>query len=132
MQERKLVARYLDGRVVKGHTLDFSMNKDVFHLSSFDDANVTAEVRIDQLKAVFFVKDFSGNRDYDERKEFDGSCPVNCKKMEITFFDGEKLTGIAEMYMPNRKGFFLFPADKKSNTEKVFVVNKAVMDVKFL
>lgn len=132
MKERKLVARYLDGRVVKGHTLDFSMNKDAFHLASIDTPNMMVEIRIEQLKAVFFVKDFMGNRDYDERSEFNGSCPVNCKKMEITFYDGEKLTGITEMYMPNRKGFFLFPSDKKSNTEKVFVVNKAVREVKFL
>ena len=132
MQERKLVARYLDGRVVKGHTLDFSMNKEAFHLSSIDDPTAVSEVRIEQLKAVFFVKDFMGNRDYDERAEFDGACPVSCKKMEVTFLDGEKLTGIAEMYMPNRRGFFLFPADKRSNTEKVFVVNRAVQDVKFL
>lgn len=132
MQDRKLVARYLDGRVVKGHTLDFSMNKEAFHLSAIEDPNTTTEVRIEQLKAVFFVKDFTGNREYDERKDFDGSCPVNCKKIEVIFYDGEKLTGITEMYMPNRKGFFLFPADKKSNTEKVFVVNRAVQEVKFL
>jgi len=132
MKERKFVARYLDGRVVKGHTLDFSMNKDAFHLASIEDTNTMVEIRIEQLKAVFFVKDFMGNRDYDERSEFNGSCPVSCKKMEITFYDGEKLTGITEMYMPNRKGFFLFPSDKKSNTEKVFVVNKAVREVKIL
>lgn len=132
MKERKLVARYLDGRVVKGDTLDFSMNKDAFHLASIENPNMMFEIRIEQLKAVFFVKDFIGNRDYDERSEFNGTCPVNCKKMEVTFYDGEKLTGITEMYMPNRKGFFLFPTDKKSNTEKVFVVNKAVREVKFL
>ncbi|MDQ7797342.1 MAG: hypothetical protein RDU76_00160 [Candidatus Edwardsbacteria bacterium] len=132
MQERKLVARYLDGRIVKGHTLDFSMNKDAFHLFFNGGPASSSEVRIEQLKAVFFVKDFMGNREYDERRDFDGSYPVNCKKVEVTFFDGEKLTGVTEMYMPNRKGFFLFPADKKSNTEKVFVVNKAVQEVKFL
>jgi hypothetical protein len=108
------------------------MNKDAFHLSSNDEPGPSTEVRIEQLKAVFFVKDFAGNREYDERNDFDGSSPVAGKKMEITFYDGEKLTGVTEMYMPNRKGFFLFPADKKSNTEKVFVVNKAVREIRFL
>jgi len=60
MQERKLVARYLDGRIVKGHTLDFSMNKDAFHLSSNGVPASSSEVRIEQLKAVFFVKVFYG------------------------------------------------------------------------
>ena len=39
MKDRKLVARYLDGRVVKGHTLDFSMNKDALHLASVENPN---------------------------------------------------------------------------------------------
>jgi hypothetical protein len=132
MKESKLVVRYLDGRVVKGHTLDFSSTKEGFHLISGDRAAGSHEVRFNQIKAVFFVKDFIGNREYDERKEFDGSQKVMGKKMQVTFLDGEVLTGIAEVYMPNRVGFMLFPPDPKANTEKVFVVNNSVREVKFL
>jgi len=42
------------------------------------------------------------------------------------------LTGVAEIYMPNRIGFVLFPPDPNSNTEKVFEVNSSVKEVKFL
>jgi hypothetical protein len=132
MKESKLVVRYLNGRVAKGRTLDFSSTKDSFHLLSEDDPQNPVEIRLPQVKAVFFVKDFIGNRDYDERKEFDGRSQMMGKKIQVTFSDGEVLTGRAEVYMPNRKGFMLFPADPKSNTEKVFVVNGSVKEVKFL
>lgn len=132
MKESKLVVRYLDGRVLKGHTLDFSSAKDSFHLLPLDDPSATVEVRLAQIKAVFFVRDFMGQREYDERLEFDGSRPIMGRRIKVTFNDGEVLTGTSEVYMPNRKGFILFPADRKSNAEKVFVVNASVREVKFI
>jgi hypothetical protein len=132
MKESKLVVRYLDGRVIKGHTLDFSSTKDSFHLLPVDNPSNSVEVRLAQIKAVFFVKDFMGQREYDERLEFDGSHPVMGRKIQVTFNDGEVLVGTSEVYMPNRKGFILFPADRRSNSEKVFVVNAAVREVKFM
>lgn len=132
MKESKLVVRYLNGRVVKGRTLDFSSTKDSFHILSDDDPQNPVEIRLGQVKAVFFVKDFIGNREYDERKDFDGRSQMLGKKIQVSFPDGEVLSGRAEVYMPNRKGFMLFPADPKSNTEKVFVVNSSVKEVKFL
>jgi hypothetical protein len=131
-RESKLVVRYLDGRVIKGHTLDFSSTKEGFHLIPEDESAGSREVRFNQVKAVFFVRDFTGNREYDERKEFDGSQKFMGKRMQVTFLDGEVLTGVAEIYMPNRIGFILFPPDPNSNTEKVFVVNSSVREVKFL
>jgi hypothetical protein len=132
MKEMKLVVRYLDGRVLKGHTLDFSSNKDSFHVLLLDDPKTSVEVRLAQIKAVFFVKDFMGQREYDERQEFDGSHTIIGKKIQVTFADGEVLTGTSEVYMPNRKGFILFPVDRKSNAEKVFVANSSVKEVKFV
>lgn len=132
MKESKLVVRYLNGLMAKGRTLDFSSTKDSFHILPDTDQQNPVEIRMGQVKAVFFVKDFIGNREYDESKEFDGSQPVIGKKIQVTFNDGEVLTGRAEVYMPNRTGFMLFPADPKSNTEKVFVVNSSVKEVKFL
>jgi hypothetical protein len=132
MKESKLVVRYLDGRVAKGRTLDFSSTKESFHILPDADQQNPVEIRMGQIKAVFFVKDFIGNREYDERKEFDGSKQVMGKKIQVTFNDGEVLAGRAEVYMPNRQGFVLFPADPNSNTEKVFVVNNSVKEVKFL
>jgi hypothetical protein len=117
--------------VAKGHTLDFSSTKDSFHIAPLD-GGPPLEVRLPQVKAVFFVKDFAGHREYDERKEYDPGQRIIGKKLRVTFNDGEELAGVAEVYMPNRKGFILFPADKFSNADKVFVVNAAVQELTFI
>ena len=82
------------------------------------------------MKAVFFVKDFRGNRHYNESRKIEDGKPG--RKIEVTFFDGEKITGTTQAYNPNNKGFFMFPADAKSNSLRIFVVNWNVRDVKFL
>ncbi len=131
MKESRLVVRYLDGRVVKGHTLDFSATKDSFHIAPLG-GGAPVEVRLPQVKAVFFVKDFAGCSECDERREYDPGQRILGRKLRVTFSDGEVLAGVAEVYMPNRKGFVLFPADKNSNADKVFVVNAAVREVTFI
>src|SRR5262249_28746043 len=71
----KVVARYQDGHVLKGTTNDFLPNKDLFHLTSADVAPGTrpAEVRLADLKAVFFVRDLSGHPEHKKTNEFDPS-----------------------------------------------------------
>jgi len=53
----KIVARYSDGRVLKGYTHDFFPNKSVFHLKSIFGGKVV-EVHLKDLKAVFFCEGF--------------------------------------------------------------------------
>jgi hypothetical protein len=52
--------------------------------------------------------------------------------MEVTFKDGEVLVGTTLGYDPSRPGFFIFPADPKSNNIRVFAVATAVKKVRFL
>jgi hypothetical protein len=89
-----------------------------------------AEITLKDLKAVFFVRDFRGDRKYKESKKLEEGKPG--RKIEVTFSDGEKVVGTTQAYNPNAKGFFVFPADAKSNSLRIFVVNWNVRDVKFL
>jgi hypothetical protein len=129
----KVIARYINGKRVKGLSQDFFPNKDRFHISSpAKPAEVTVEVLVKELKAVFFVRDFSGNYQYDERKSYiEGEKPSG-RKIEVTFNDGEVLVGTTLGYDPSRPGFFLFPADPKSNNIRVFAVTTAVKKVRYL
>lgn len=134
LEHGKIVARYVGGRILKGFTYDFYPNKPRFHLMPAIGGPMgkTIEVRVKDLKAVFFVRDFGGNPDYRERKEFlEGERPPG-RKMEVTFTDGEVLVGSTVGYEPRRPAFFLIPADPKSNNLKVFVVSAAVAKVRFL
>lgn len=134
MDAVKVVVRYADGKVIKGYTQDFFPNKDRFHLqpqqkSSGQD---TQQVLVKDLKAIFFVRDFGGNPTYDERRQFADSDKPQGRKMEILFKDGEKLVGSTLGYEPNRPGFFIHPADDKSNNIRVFVVQAFVDKVRNL
>ena len=133
MEPIKVVLRYADGKVLKGITQDFLPNKDRFHLHSTNQASGEAEeVLVKDLKAIFFVQDFAGNPQYDERKKYvEGEKPSG-RKVEVTFKDGEVLVGSTLGYDPNRPGFFLFPVDPKSNNIRVFAVSPAVKKVRFL
>lgn len=133
MEALKVVARYINGKRVKGLSQDFFPNKDHFHVSPADNPSAEkVEILLKDLKAVFFVRDFAGNYQYDERKEYIQGDKPSGRKIEVTFKDGEVLVGTTLGYEPNRPGFFLFPADPKSNNIRVFAVTTAVKKVRYL
>jgi len=131
--QNRIVVRYRDRRLLKGSTTDFVPTEDVFHLSSADGtAAEPVEVRLSELKAVFFVKDFDGNPAYQERKEFDPERPTVGRKIGVVFKDGELLVGTTEDYRPGCPAFFVTPADPGSNNECCFVVSNAVQNVSLI
>ena len=72
---------------------------------------------------MFFVKDFAGDPDYSEWKHFE--VPRLGLQVAVKFTDGEVMVG-AQLPLTTDYGFLLFPADRGSNNEKVFVVSAAV------
>lgn len=133
MEPVKVVARYIDGKRVKGFSQDFFPHKDRFHIyPAAKPSGDATEVIIKELKAVFFVKDFAGNPMHEERKEYKEGEKPQGRKVEVMFKDGEVLVGTTLGYDPSRPGFFIFPADPKSNNDRVFVVSTAVKKVRFL
>jgi hypothetical protein len=130
----KVVARFADGRMLKGMTADFFPAKDLFHIALEGgpaDAE-PVEVHTSELKALFFVKDLAGNPEYVERKEFDPAHPPAGRRLRVEFRDGEVLVGTTMGYQPGRPGFFLEPADTGSNNERCFVISAATRDVSFI
>ena len=81
----QVVARFTNGTTIKGCTNDFSINKQVFHLQQLD--GEMKEIYLDQLKAVFFVKDYKGNKDY--IKSYNDFISGGGRMIKVTFFDGE-------------------------------------------
>jgi hypothetical protein len=130
----KVVIKYLNGKVIKGFMQNFSPNKDSFHLIPADKApGGSIEVLVKHLKAIFVVRDFTGNPQYDERKKYvEGEKPSGLK-LEVTFTDGEVIVGSTLLgYDPKRQGNFILPADPNSNNIRIFVVSSAVKSVRQL
>jgi hypothetical protein len=134
MQNRaKVVVAYLDGRRPKGYTNDFSPVRDQFFLfpEGVDPkpGDRGTPVRVAELKAVFFVKDFAGDPVHTEAT---GASQLPGKKIEVIFPDGEKLIGSSVAYNLKNLGFFMQPADPAGNNERIFVINRNVKQVKVL
>jgi hypothetical protein len=130
----KVVARFRDGRLVKGSTSDFVPAKEFFHVAEVDAARGTKPVlvQVKELKAVFFVKDFAGRPDYNPTNEFEGDRMPPGRKIKVVFADGEVIVGTTQGYQPGRPGFFMVPADSAANIERCYVVAAATSDVTLL
>ncbi len=127
---QKVVARFRDGRLVRGYTADFHPSKPQLHLSTEPNSSNTLFLQIATLKALFFVRDFKGDRMRVDRHEF-GAAPHG-RKVAVTFHDGETLLGSTLGYRGEGNGFFVHPADPQSNNLRVFVAPGSTREVKFL
>jgi hypothetical protein len=128
--ENKVVARFRDGSMVKGITYDFNPSTDIFHITKTGEGNEILEVSVSQLKAVFFVKSFEGSQDYECRAFTKESLRhIPGLKLKVAFEDGEVIYGTTTGYTPARKAFFLLPADKESNNQRLYVIRESTSKV---
>ncbi|WP_026853465.1 DUF6982 domain-containing protein [Geothrix fermentans] len=126
----QVVARYLDGSTLKGETNDFFPNKELFHVSV--NGSKPLEVKIPELKALYFVRTLQGDPEHQKTNDFPPNGPAPGRKMKVTFKDGEVLVGTTQGYQPGRPGFFLLPADPRSNNERCYIVTSATQSVAFV
>jgi hypothetical protein len=126
----KVIARYWDGLLLRGFTNDFHASRPHLHLSSHPTAGNAAFVPLSQLKALFFVRDFNGNPRHVEERQFIQR--PQGRKIEVTFRDGEVLVGSTLNYRPDGQGFFVQPADARSNNLRVFVTHAAIRHRRFV
>lgn len=120
---------YLDGTLLKGETNDFAPARPKFHVVDAASGD-SREVDCSNLKAIFFVKSLEGLKGRVERKDMERTGMG--KKIQVKFKDGETLVGYTSGYAPNRPSFFVFPADPESNNERIFVMQEATDDIRFL
>lgn len=121
-----VVARYLDGKLLKGTSLDVDPTRPTFHVRPMEGS--TAEVKLKELKALFFVRSLEGDMARHEVHALDpadprakGSTPV-----ALHFPDGEVMIGLTNRFPPNRPFFFIVPVDASSNNIRILVNRSAV------
>ena len=128
MEPNRVVVKFKDNTLAKGKTNDFFPNKNQFHLEEIN--GEILEIGIEDLKAIFFVKDFEGNKDREDN--YNDEIAAGGRKMKVRFLDGETVVGYTLGYSPDRQGFYLTPADLKGNNERIFVVRSATEKIEFL
>jgi len=126
-----VVARFLDGRVLKGTTQDFAPQKPIFHLAAWGDPTAKAlAVPIAALKALFFVRTYDGDPKHVESQDV-SHAKGQGRRIIVTFHDGEVVSGFTTGYSNDKPGFFVIPADPASNNARVFVVAASVKKVEW-
>ena len=125
-ETNRVVAHFMDGRLVKGTTEDFAPSRPKFHLKTVGPEPPVA-IECQRLKAIFFVRDLAGDSGRDDTPGFGhvlaGS--EKGKKIAIQFKDGEVLFGYTLAYTNDRDGFFVEPADPNSNNLRIYVLRNA-------
>jgi len=127
---QKVIARFIDGRMVAGYTNDFHPSKQQLHLFPNPRQGESTFIPLAKLKALFFVREFAGDPTLVERKDFIDA--PQGRKVEVTFHDNEVMVGSTLGYRGEGNGFFLHPADGRSNNLRVFVTASGLRRMRFL
>lgn len=127
-----VVAHYRGGEIRKGYTRNFAFYRDAFDFTEVD-AKTSKElqqiqVRLEELKALFYVKDFAGDPAYqpDQQARREGFG----ERIEVTFYDNETLIGYTHNYKEGNTGFIVYPADEKTNNHIVAVIRSSVRNIR--
>lgn len=121
-----VVVKYKDGRIKKGSTENWSPSNPRFYIHLIEEGG-TEMIHLEHLKAVYFVKDFHGDKN--RKESYDENRPGEGIKVAVEFSDGETLFGYCLSYSPKRDGFMLTPADTHSNNIKIFIIQSATNKV---
>jgi len=130
--EQKIVAHLKQGAIHKGVTHDFDPDSETFHVLPGEGGGVPVRVRTDDMKALFWVKDYLGNRHFVARRTFDDG--KDGRQAIVTFEDGEEIWGTVgrDSEEGSDTGFFLTPADEEDNNIRIFVIRSAMKDLRLV
>ncbi len=128
MNNYKLVVRQKDKTLLKGKSIDFDPNRLFFNMSLL--SGVQTKIHMENLKAIFIVKDYAGNKDY--TYSYEDVLFWYGIKIRITFNDGEIMIGYISDYISSKRGFFVTPADIKGNNRGIYVIRSSTKDITYI
>jgi hypothetical protein len=127
--ENKIVVHMKDGAIHKGVTQDFDPAGEEFYVLPAEGGGVPLHIRLEDMKALFYVKDYVGNSDFVARRHFEQARRAG-KRVVITFLDGEEMWGTVGEMDDDSPGFFLYPVDQEDNNIRVFVIRSSLKDMR--
>ena len=129
--EQKIVVNMTGGAVYKGVTHDFSPKQAAFHVLPAEGGGVPIRVNMSDMKAMFWVKDYLGNREFVARRDFHPGRVAEGRRAILTFADGETIWGTVTEDDPSVPGFFFVPSDERDNNTKIFVVRDSLKELRW-
>ena len=87
-----------------------------------------------EIRAVYFVREFQGPPDQDEKKTFQSRPKVDGLWVRLTFHDDEVFEGVIanDLLQLGEHGVTFSPPDANSNTQRVFVPKQTLKELKVM
>lgn len=130
---KKVVIRKLDKSLVKGYVNPQS------YLATGEAEVLDAEghlmsISLKDIKGIYFVRDFEGDRQRAERKVFISRPKLSGLWIRMTFQDSEILEGLISNNLldVDSRGFLVTPPDLSSNNLRIFVPRTALSGMEVL
>ena len=129
---QKIVIHYRSGRTVRGRMRFF---EDVRSSVIAEDlAGHPLTVPFDEIKAIFFVKEYEGSEEEHEAARPEG-VPGGRDRghpVAVRFPDGEIIEGSVSLFPPTGAGFYLTPRGRHGNNRAIFVPARSALEVQRL
>jgi hypothetical protein len=144
--DHKIIVGLLDGTVIKGF-VRANEPRDLKALARdahppFNDLDVSylsddgrpLDVDRSQIKAVFFVSSFKGDREHQPVRFYTNGPEIGSLWVEVGFRDGEIIEGCIQNSLAhlNSDGFFLQPSEPGGNNLLIYVNKAAIISYRVL
>lgn len=115
--EHRVVVHTLTGLVKRGVVRDLDVSDQILPLDP-QTGDPVESLNTNELKAIFFMLP-------------PGSTPLPAEgdKVRVTFNDGRQMAGYSSDYTREGLGFFLVPADNRTNTARLFIYKSGIQSV---
>jgi cell division septation protein DedD len=115
--EHRVIVHTVEGLVKRGTLRDADLLDEAIILETRPGIP-PEQLPLPRLKAVFFMLP-------------PGTHPpaVSGRKLRVTFSDGRQVSGFSNDYSDAEAGFFLVPADNRTNTDRIFIYRGSVQSV---
>lgn len=130
---KKVILRKLDSGTVKGFVNPNSyLGPNGVELMDLEGHRVA--VPLEEVKGVYFVREFEGNQERQERKIFLSRPKLNGLWIRMTFKDAEVLDGLISQNLLTLEpqGYLVTPPDIYSNNLRIFVPRSALAALEVL
>ena len=115
--EHRVIIHMQQGQVKRGVVRDLDLMDDGIPLEQ-QTGFAPERIPCSQVKAIFFMLPVGSQQ------------PVpSGDKIRVTFTDGRQVTGFSENYQNTDPGFFMIPADNRTNTARIYVFRASVQAV---
>jgi hypothetical protein len=115
--EHRVVVHTVEGQVKRGAVADLDLDSPEIPLLP-QAGGMPESIPVGRIKAIFFML-APGERPPKQAG----------KKLRVTFRDGRQVAGFSVDYRPDDSGFFMVPADARTNTARIWVYKGAVRQV---